>query len=293
MKAKTLELVKRKALAMNAPTRRRYVAALRVSEAQRELLRRYFAQERLIDFCCYVDPDMTEMYLSPHLCLIADYLERAEADTLWEDVEGIGEKILIVSTPPRHWKSSLVSQKFPAWFMGKRWSQKNSHEMILASYASPLAVRNSRYVLETIRDNPYFQNVFPNVTVSRMQQASDDWKLVGSVPTSMKAAGVGGGLTGYGGVVGIDDPIKDRAQANSRREMATQWDWWSDVARTRINPNQFAIIVMTRWVINDIVGKIMVDVRENPNVERVVYLRLPAIAETERERRAAAKAGLD
>ena len=293
MNAKLIEVIKRKALGMGARERARYAGALRVSEGVRELLRRAFARERLIDFCCYIDPEMAEMYLSPHLCLIADYLERAEIGrTLWDDVEGVGKRILIISSPPRHWKSSLVSMKFPAWVIGRRRRAGLWPEMITTSYGASLATRNSRYVLETVRDNPLYGNLFPEVAVDLKAQASDDWKLKGSVPSTMKASGMDGSLTGYGGIVMLDDPLKNRKDANSDTVRKNQWEFWTDTMRTRINPSDYCVIVLTRWHEDDIVGRLLREEAEEPGNERIVYLRLPALAETEAERRAAAKAGL-
>lgn len=267
------------------------------NEPRRELARRELARRYLIDFCQYIDPAQTDNYGQPHLRLIADYLQRALDDTLWDDVPGRGKKILVITTPPRHWKSSLVSQKFPAWLVGKQWqaytaSTGQPPELILASYAAGLAQKNSKVALETIRDNPLYTNIFPDVKLSRTNQSTEEWKLEGSTPTTCKAAGVGGGLTGYGGIVIIDDPIKDRAQANSETYRQTLWDWWADVARTRINPGAFAIIVMTRWHDDDLVGRLMHESLANPGYERIVHLRLPALAESEAERQSAAKMGL-
>lgn len=266
-------------------------------DPRHELARRELARRRLIDFCQYADPTQAFNYGQPHLRLIADHLERALDDTLWDDVAGSGKKILVITTPPRHWKSSLVSQKFVAWAAGRLWQQHLTDktpppEIILTSYAANLAQKNSKAALETIRDNPLYANIFPDVQLSRTSQSTEEWKIEGSSPTTCKAAGVGGGLTGYGGIVIIDDPIKDRAQANSETYRKTLWDWWADVARTRINPGAFAIIVMTRWHDDDLVGRLMTESLQNPGFERIVHLRLPALAETEAERQSAATMGL-
>lgn len=260
------------------------------SPIQRELAKRELAQRHLTDFCTYIDPNVAHTYNLPHLRLMADYLTRAESGELWHNLPGAGKKILIIHTPPRHWKTSLISHKFAAWFVGKRKTEGNPHELILTSYAASLAERNSRAVIDIIRDNEFYQNIFPTIRLSKHSQAAEEWSLADSATTTCKAAGVGGGLTGYGGVVIIDDPIKDRQQANSITYLNLLWDWWADVARTRINPDQFAIICATRWSADDLVGRLLRTAAISG--ERIVHLRLPALAETPHERLAAAKQGL-
>ncbi|MBK8990146.1 MAG: hypothetical protein IPM39_29465 [Chloroflexi bacterium] len=274
----------------------------RARAARQEFARRLLAERSLIDFCAYVDPDarisddgdpfVNSWYRAAHLQLIAHYLELAESGELWRDVPGDGKKTLIITTPPRHWKSSLVSRKFPAWFVGRRKSANRPHQVILASYGATLAEANNRAVLE-LMVQPRYQSVFTGIQLSSKSQAVNEWSLAGEPYPTAVAAGVGGGLTGQGAdVLVIDDPIKDRAEANSATARARLWGWWEDVARTRLNPDGFAVIVLTRWHPDDIVGRLLDQQKREPGAERIVHLRLPALAETPAEREAAASQGL-
>lgn len=274
----------------------------RPQAARQELARRLLAERSLIDFCAYVDPDarldddhdafIHNWYRAAHLHLIAKYLERAESGELWAVLPGDGKKILIITTPPRHWKSSLVSRKFPAWFVGKRKAANRPHQVILTSYGATLAEANNRTVLETLT-NPRYLSVFPGVALSSKSQAVNEWSLAGEPYPTGVAAGVGGGLTGQGAdCLVIDDPIKDRAEANSALARARLWGWWEDVARTRLNPDGFCVIVLTRWHPDDLVGRLLAQQAREPGAERIVHLRLPALAETPSERQAAASQGL-
>lgn len=254
-------------------------------KARAELALRELARRRLIDFCAYVDKKQGGDYHAKHLRLIAEYLEAAERDELWRDVPGYGKKILIITTPPRHWKSSLVSRKFPAWFIGKRHRDGLPHQVILTSYGASLAESNNRAVLRMCRDDKLFQNVFTGLEVSRNSQNVQEWSLAGEPFQTAVAAGVGGGLTGQGAdCLIIDDPVKDRAEANSPAARKKLWEWWQDVARTRINPGGFCVIVMTRWHQDDLVGRLLQQAQDEPGNERIVMLRLPGLAETDRER---------
>ena len=265
----------------------------RAQRAQAELARRQLARRHLIDFAQYTDPDVAGEYEARHLELIATFLEQAEDGTLWNGMPGSGVRILCITTPPRHWKSSLVSRKFLGWFVGKRKAARQPHQFILASYGASLAESHSRAVIETVMENPLYANVFPEVTVSMKSHAAAEWALEGEPFPTGVAAGVGGGLTGHGAdCFVIDDPIKDRAEANSAATRKRQWDWWTDVARTRVNPGGFVVIVLTRWHEEDLVGLLLKQVAKGEADERIVVLRLPALAETPRERTKAAQMGL-
>lgn len=288
--------------AVTAPS---YAGFTRAQRADREKSRRALARRHLIDFCAYVDegaayPNATDTFIdnyyrARHLRLIAKYIESAVDGTLWHDMDGAGKNVLLITTPPGHWKSSLISRKFPAWFVGRQLRQKLSHQVILTSYNSSLATANNAKVLELIQDNKFYKNVFPDVRLSAKSQSSEEWTIAGSAFTSCKAAGVGAGLTGYHAAVAIvDDPIKDRAEANSVARRETLWDWWKDVLRTRLVKgwHSFILGVWTRWTEDDPAGRLM-EMRKNGELtDNVVMLRLPALAETQAERKSAGGMGL-
>lgn len=68
--------------------------------------------------------------------------------------------------------------------------------------------------------------------------------------------GVGGSITGKGAnIFIIDDPVKDREQANSATIQAKVIDWYDSVALTRLqDQNSSIILIMTRWNPNDLGG---------------------------------------
>lgn len=271
--------------------------------AKREQARRALARQSLIDFCAYVDPDaacpgatdtfVQNRYRARHLGKVAEYIERAVNGSLWDNVPGDGKKILLITTPPGHWKSSLVSRKFPPWYIGRNHAMSLPHQVILTSYNSSLAEANNRAVLELVRDNPLYANIFPDIKVSRNSQSAEEWSLEGEPFPACVAGGVGGGLTGKHGLTIVDDPIKDRAQANSITYIQTLWDWWVDVVRTRPHSqHEFILGIWTRWTEFDPAGKLLTGRAKGENSERIVYLRLPALAETAKERQSAASMGL-
>lgn len=260
--------------------------------AQAELARRQLAAMYLTDFASYVDPDVAATYRLPHLQLVGRYVDAALDGSLWANVPGTGQRYLFINLPPGYWKSSLISRKLPAYAVGRLKNLGLPHQIILASYNATVAQGNNRKVLELLGDKKY-QNVFPDVVLNRNEQNAEQWSLVGDPFVTCKAAGVGGGLTGYHAFVGIvDDPIKDRADANSAAKRETLWEWWTDVLATRILKGGFIIGMWTRWSEDDPQGRLLKMKAKGMTDDQIAILRLPALAETEKERAAAGKMGL-
>jgi predicted phage terminase large subunit-like protein len=88
------------------------------------------------------------------------------------------------------------------------------------------------------------------------------------------SGGAGSGLTGKGvsGLMVVDDPIKDRVEANSKTIRDQRWDWFKDVVMTRLE-GASVIVIHTRWHPDDMIGRIS---RDMPEFEIV---NLPALAE--------------
>ncbi len=85
------------------------------------------------------------------------------------------------------------------------------------------------------------------------------------------ATTVGGPLTGYGiNVMLIDDPYKNRIDAESAAYRSRVQDWFNDVVVTRIEPGGSIFLFMTRWHPDDLSGYL---IRE----KGFEYVQLPAI----------------
>ncbi len=83
-------------------------------------------------------------------------------------------------------------------------------------------------------------------------------------------------MTGFGAhLLAIDDPIKGRAEANSELQRESQWEWYTEVARTRLMAQGRELLVTTRWHEDDIAGRI----HDTPAIAKWTVLRLPAVAE--------------
>lgn len=86
--------------------------------------------------------------------------------------------------------------------------------------------------------------------------ALNEWRT--TTGGGVLATGIGGPLTSQGvDILIIDDPYKNRIQAESGayREMVS--DWWGDVAETRVEPGGSVFIFHTRWVEDDLIGHVL------------------------------------
>lgn len=149
---------------------------------------------------------------------------------------------LIITMPPRHSKSESV-KAWLEWNLG----QHPEDEAILASYAVDLARRHSRSIRNEIAGtgSGAFQRFFPGVTLAADSAAASDWALAQG--GRFKAAGVGVGITGMGARFAvIDDPFKDRKQAESETTRETVWEWFTSAFLTRLTPD--ARVVATHCI---------------------------------------------
>ena len=82
-------------------------------------------------------------------------------------------------------------------------------------------------------------------------------------------------MTGFGAdFLCIDDPLADRAAAESPTIRQQCWEWYTDCARTRLHPNAAQLVCATRWHEADLTGRLI----ENMPGDWVV-LSLPAICD--------------
>jgi predicted phage terminase large subunit-like protein len=88
--------------------------------------------------------------------------------------------------------------------------------------------------------------------------------------------GRGGSITGRGAnLFLIDDPLKDREEANSVTIRKLLHEWYANVAYTRLEPGGAIVLIQTRWHEDDLAGWIL---REHPREDWHI-LNMPAIAE--------------
>ena len=84
--------------------------------------------------------------------------------------------------------------------------------------------------VQRVIDDKVYRQIFPSTSLCGKGtgdgiRTADFFEVVGRRGV-YRSAGVGGGITGMGGdVILIDDPIKDRAEADSPTIRNRVWDW--------------------------------------------------------------------
>lgn len=241
---------------------------------KRELERRELARRHLIYYIKQTMPSFIPGWWLQDLCRRLEKFVR--------DVEEQRSPRLIVAVPPRHGKSNAASIKFPEWVLGHHpdWP------LILASYAQDLPNRFSRSVRDMVASAEY-QAIFPETKLRHDAKGVEEWLTTQN--GGVKAIGVGGGLTGFGGKILIaDDLIKDAEAASSELILQNTWDWYQMVFRSRLAPGGGILLIGTRWHWNDPTGRAIaldeelkkagVPEYERENWDIVSY---PAIAEND------------
>lgn len=197
------------------------------------------ARQSLLGFTEYTLPQYKR---AAHHELIAEKLEAVERG----DIDR-----LMIFMPPRHGKSELASKRFPAWCLGRN----PKRQIIAASYNSDLANDFGRNVRNIIAE-PEFGQVFPGVTLAPDSQAAN--RMNTNKGGTYVAAGVGTAVTGRGADIAlIDDPFKDREEADSERRRELVWDWYRSTLYTRLMPGGAVVVICTRWHEDDIAGRLL------------------------------------
>ena len=143
-------------------------------------------------------------------------------------------------------------------------------QIIAASYNSDLANDFGRNVRNLVAE-PEFRQVFPNVSLASDSQAAN--RMNTNHGGAYVAAGVGTAVTGRGAHIAlIDDPFKDREEADSERRRDLVWDWYRSTLYTRLMPGGAIVLIQTRWHEDDLAGRIL-----EQEADQWQVLDLPAI----------------
>lgn len=185
--------------------------------------------------------------------------------------DGTPVRGMIVTMPPRHGKSELISKFTPAWFLMKYPDKR----VIVTSYSDTFAETWGAASRQIVADHPEFGYILDPST-----QSKSNWRL-DKRAGSMRTAGAGGAITGTGAhLLIIDDPFKDNEDADSQFNRDKVWDWFQSVVLTRmeqpigdVHDPPFIIIVQTRWHEDDLAGRL---IESEP--EKWFQFNLPAFA---------------
>lgn len=191
-----------------------------------EEIQREAARSRLMTFIPSISPTYSEPL---HMAKVVDRFERAIR----------GEQIRVaIAMPPRHTKSDTLMHGV-AWGLRERPNWTFSY----STYADRLArtmSRKARAIAE--RSGTILES-----------RAIGEWR--NAQGGGLLAGGILGPLIGYGiNVAIIDDPNKNRIEAESPTYQERQRDWLSDVLMTRLEPINSVFLVMHRWTPTDLIA---------------------------------------
>jgi hypothetical protein len=191
----------------------------------------------------------------PYLTLISQRIARVIAR---------GNGRLIISMPPRHGKSSLASLWTPIWYL----NNFPQNRVIMTSHGAELAEDWGRKVRNEFESNPRL-----TTKLSVDSTAAGRWNTPEG--GGMLAAGIGGGITGFGANLAIvDDPHPTWEMAMSITHRTKVQEWFLGTLYDRLEPNGTIIILAHRWHEDDLPGFLIEQHADNWEV-----IRLPALAD--------------
>jgi predicted phage terminase large subunit-like protein len=211
------------------------------------------ARDNFWYFRRYMRPDMEVGWFQ---CEMAYKLQKFYTD--WK--AGLAP-ILILNTPPQHGKSWMVAD-FIAWCQG----HDPDSRVIFASFSDRLGKRTN-LMLQRWFLSPRYQRVFPEMSI--VVTAEDGKGSAGVFQRNMnileysghegsfRNTTVNGAVRGEGLDLGVvDDPIKGRAEGNSKLHRDKTWEWFTDDFFGRFSKRAALILIVTRYHLDDPVGRL-------------------------------------
>ena len=187
----------------------------------------------------------------------------------FENIAANKEKRLIINMPPRHTKSEFASYLFPAWMIGKFPKMK----IMQVSHNAELSSRFGSKVRNLMNTKEY-KMIFGNVTLREDSKAKGRWET--NHGGEYFAAGVGGSITGRGAdLLIIDDPHTEQ-DSMSDSAMERAYEWYTSGPRQRLQPGGRICVVMTRWAVDDLTGR-LIKAQKEPKADKWKVIEFPAI----------------
>lgn len=244
-------------------------------------------------------------YMNPKM--VAGWWQRQvarELQSFFEEMIAGGRPALAIQAPPQHGKSVQITE-FLAWLQGRAiafpetcgvFSGQRGLRQVYGSFSDRLGVRANTSIQKMI-ENPRFSRVFPGVVLpgakDKEQCNRDIIEFLKSDGAYFRNTTVGGSITGEGLDVGaVDDPIKGRAEANSPTTRQRAWNWFTDDLFTRFSDYAALLIILTRWHVDDPLGRLQEMHLAGDLDMNLRVLRYPALA-TEDDRAPGDDRGVD
>lgn len=211
-----------------------------LDDVSAELQRREL-QSSYLEYVKYTNPGYIETKFHRWLTgKVQSFMENDKSDAV---------DILLLSVPPQHGKSVTITETLPAWWLGRHPERK----WIIASYnsdfASSFGRKNRMKCLE------YNNKIFKGFELADAPCNNTEFETTRG--GGVYCAGITAGITGHPAqYIIIDDPIKSREEADSETTKDKIWAEYLSSIKTRLKPGSKLIIIQTRWVEDDLFGRV-------------------------------------
>ncbi len=234
-------------------------AGLEIEDLLRELLAREEAMESLAAFIEYV----SGQEVPRHMRLVCDKLDQVVNGEITR---------LMVSMPPGHGKSYIVSHYFPAYYLAKN----PKRNVIFSTHKQELSDSFGLKVRNLIKSEEFLR-IFPDIGVSSDKTAAGEWMTTAG--GGYHATAVGANVTGRRGDILIgDDLLSGIEAAESESARNKLWAWYgADFFTRRKNKDTPIILIGTRWHLSDHMGRLDQAERDGQG-EKWERVTLPALA---------------
>jgi predicted phage terminase large subunit-like protein len=227
------------------------------SRVMEELVRRELARRSYVEYLSYIYGKTWKR--TKFSSFVGEKIQR-----FIEENTGHAYDILILESPPQHGKSKTVTEALPSWYLGRHPEKR----VITVSYNEDTAGRFLRANKDKIKEHG--QQLF-EISMGKVDRA-DRFEL--KEGGSMISRGIMAGLTGNpADLMIIDDPIKNRQEADSETTRNSIWGEWLSSMKSRLSAGAKVILIMTPWHEDDLRARILA------TEQYVTHIRLPVEAE--------------
>lgn len=183
-----------------------------------------------------------------------------------EQIEHGHSRRLLVTMPPRHLKSIMISVAWVAWMLGHYPTKR----FVCASYSIDVA-HDLAKMCKQVMEAEWYRQLFPK---TRLRGRAPELNFRTTAGGGRLTTSTGGSLTGRGGeCIIVDDPLKPFDAATSQIARENSIKWYSNTLITRLNRQKTGaiIVVMQRIHEEDLGGHLLSEGGWR-------HLNLPAIA---------------
>lgn len=226
--------------------------------AARELIRRRRARHSLVEYATAIDIPSAPVKPEDSDCELFKPIEsrvalhhRLMCSAIEQTMEAFMGRLMMLM-PPGSAKSTYGTVVGPVWKLKK----VPGYRIIAASYNSKIIAKHSRKARALCRQEREIAIWPDRPQLMGDQKAIDQWAL--SNGSEYMSGGLLSGITGNraDGIV-LDDPIKNREEADSETIRQKVYDEYLDAVTTRLKPGGWVILIQTRWHPDDLAGRLL------------------------------------